>query len=136
MKKTILVTGSRYWTNKKQLISCIQQKIPPEDTNIFLIHGDCWKGADAIINEYAESKGWDISKCPADWRLYGRKAGPIRNEDMVSKYAMVVDYFFVFPTKNSIGTFNCLKHIENADKKENAKIIIEYEKCAKCGKER
>jgi hypothetical protein len=40
-------------------------------------------GADALANEWARSKGIKTQRFRADWRLQGRKAGPLRNAQML-----------------------------------------------------
>lgn len=66
----------------------------PEDTVI--IHGGCnvpdgaytnprWKpvGADALAHHCAAEKGFEVHMYRADWKLLGRKAGPMRNQAML-----------------------------------------------------
>lgn len=49
---------------------------------IEIVHGDC-RGVDRLAEEYfSNMPNCTIRAFPADWDLYGRKAGPIRNRHM------------------------------------------------------
>ncbi|MFZ0406921.1 MAG: SLOG family protein [Cyanobium sp.] len=43
-----------------------------------LLHGGA-RGADRAIGRAAHQLGWRVQSLAADWRRYGRSAGPIRN---------------------------------------------------------
>jgi predicted Rossmann-fold nucleotide-binding protein len=43
-----------------------------------LFHGAA-RGADQLIAQAAQQLGWPVAAIAADWRRYGRSAGPIRN---------------------------------------------------------
>ena len=47
-----------------------------------LLHGDA-RGADAAIARAAHQLGWSARVMAAEWRRYGRAAGPVRNRQMV-----------------------------------------------------
>jgi hypothetical protein len=47
-----------------------------------LIEGDA-RGADRIAGEWADRRGLEHVKFPADWEGLGRAAGPIRNAQML-----------------------------------------------------
>ena len=46
------------------------------------MHGAC-RGADMIAHTIANRFNFNIQAFPANWKEYGRKAGPIRNEEML-----------------------------------------------------
>jgi hypothetical protein len=48
----------------------------------YLIHGAA-KGADALACGWALKKGLTINSFAANWKLHGKAAGPIRNQQMV-----------------------------------------------------
>lgn len=48
-----------------------------------LIHGACPTGADALADEYARATGMHIIRRPADWDRYGKRAGFLRNAELV-----------------------------------------------------
>jgi len=54
-----------------------------------LIHGGC-SGADTDAGEYAQKRGIPTMVFRADWRRYGRAAGPMRNKQMAENADAVV----------------------------------------------
>lgn len=62
-----------------------------------LIHGAC-RGADTIAGLWAEEMEVPIRSCPADWKIHGRKAGMIRNQQMLDEERP--DVVFAFPGGN------------------------------------
>jgi len=51
--------------------------------------------------------GWPYKQFFADWDKYGRKAGPIRNHEMIDFGA---DELMAFPDNDSKGTKECAKY--------------------------
>lgn len=43
--------------------------------------GNKW-GADFLGEKYAAEKGYPVKPFPADWKKFGKSAGPIRNREM------------------------------------------------------
>lgn len=62
-------------------------------------------GADYLGELYAKTRGLQIKRFPADWGKHGKKAGPIRNEEM-AKYGT---HLIAFPSQESRGTRNMIK---------------------------
>ena len=77
------------------------------------------KGADTLGERYAKERGYDVKLFPADWKTYGRKAGPIRNLQM-AEYG---DMLIAFWDNTSSGTKNM---IENAKKLGLIVHVINY----------
>lgn len=68
------------------------------------------KGADIIGKEYAERYGYEVKCFPANWDLYGKSAGAIRNKEM-AKYASYKKGYgalFAFWDGYSRGTKNMI----------------------------
>jgi hypothetical protein len=76
----ILVCGCRDWTN----IDVINLILKAQGPGHILIEGGA-KGADTLAKYVALSLGWEVESYPADWKTYGRAAGPIRNAQMLSQ---------------------------------------------------
>lgn len=78
--------------------------------------GMCSTGADRLALEYAQSRGRKIHRFPADWEKNGKKAGPIRNEEM-AKFADVLVAFWDGESKgtrdmiNRALKYNCEVHV-------------------------
>lgn len=110
--QVILITGSRDWTDQDIIRNALTEF---SDRKVLVIHGKC-KGADIIAGNIAEKLGFDISSSPADWKTFGRAAGPIRNKKMVDEtleYKKMgintVVLAFHDSLDNSKGTGHCVK---------------------------
>ena len=94
MIKRIVVAGSRKYNNyneaKKYIDFCISN-IKNEHSLIF-VSGGC-SGADMLGEKYAEENGYKIERHPADWKRYGRAAGPKRNKEMVEVSDLVICFW-------------------------------------------
>ena len=51
---------------------------------IRLLHGAA-RGADGAIGLAAEQLGWEVLPVPAQWQLHGRRAGMLRNRQMLQQ---------------------------------------------------
>lgn len=113
--RRILVTGSRGPISPddrtfviieiRSLIRRMQAVRPGE---IVVVHGDA-PGVDQAAADAAT--GWPPGTVapephPAKWRLHGRAAGPIRNQEMVDLGAIVC---LAFPAPSSKGTWVCVR---------------------------
>ena len=77
--RRILVSGSRYWTNKR----LIREALPLKG-NIIVIHGGAL-GADLLASEVAQERAFAEWVFTPDWDNLGKKAGPIRNGNMLKR---------------------------------------------------
>ena len=109
----ILITGSRhfdphnprnYQLMQQALSTAAKNLYAAGATDITVVHGGA-SGADTLADIVASSLGFTIKRYPAKWHLYGKKAGPIRNEEMVAHGADIV---LAFPAAVSPGTKNCM----------------------------
>lgn len=107
----VLVTGSRTWTDVDTLNEQLNLAWTVHRGRMVLMHGDCPQGADALADTWAEVNGVPVERHPADWNLHGKKAGIIRNEDMV---ATRPDIVLSFNRGNSPGTAHCTRVAEAA----------------------
>lgn len=91
----ILVCGGRefddYWTVKNILGKVIMDfRADDTSTKIILIEGGA-KGADFLAKVYFLEGirhgdcNWSVESYPADWKKYGSRAGPIRNQQMLDE---------------------------------------------------
>lgn len=74
-----------------------------------VVHGDCATGADRVVDLWGTRRtdsGVEVVRFPADWRLYGKAAGPRRNEAMIKAGG---DLCFGFVRDNSTGTTSTLR---------------------------
>lgn len=86
MTQRVLITGSRDWVDTDRISEALRETWlsfgQPEDA--ILVSGSCRTGADAIAEEIWDRRGYPIESHPADWDQHGRKAGFVRNAEMVS----------------------------------------------------
>jgi hypothetical protein len=108
----ILVTGSRDWTDKITIYETLSQVWVSGEYNMpTLVSGACPTGADRMAEEYAEAYNWNIELHPAEWEKYGKRAGFLRNKEMVDLGA---DICLAFIKNNSKGASMTLKLAEEA----------------------
>ena len=99
----VLVTGSRDWPFPEVIYRAFAECCAFE-RDVTLISGACPTGADAIAEELAERRGWNIERHPADWQKHGRAAGPIRNQQMVDSKPDLVLAFILNNSRGASGT--------------------------------
>lgn len=106
----ILITASRDWSDV-QFIRDMIDYVREGCNTIVIVHGDCPTGGDRIADTIAIQNGWTVERHPAKWSKYGKKAGFIRNSDMVK---LGVDVCLAFIKDNSKGASMCAKLAEDA----------------------
>ena len=83
------------------------------------------RGADQLGEKYAGESIWSVKRFPANWDLYGKRAGYIRNEQM-AKYAMSDNSYgllIAFWDGKSRGT----KHMIDLAKKHGLEVhVVNY----------
>ena len=113
MVKKVVVAGCRHYNNygdaKKYIDICISN-IRKEYKIVFL-SGGC-TGADELGERYAKENGFEIQKFPADWNIYGKKAGPMRNKRMAEE----CDYVICFWDYKSRGTRSMIEYAKSLNK--------------------
>lgn len=113
MDKRIVIAGSRNYNNyqeAKEFIDFHIENIKNEFTVIFL-SGGC-KGADMLGERYAIEHGFQIERFPAEWKRYGRAAGPKRNEQMAKSADLVICFW----DKKSSGTKSMIQYTKKYNK--------------------
>jgi hypothetical protein len=109
----IVISGTRSDAIDRQYVGdqlwCHMQMFKP-DSKVRLLHGDCKNGVDALADLLLRAWGLGelIDKYPADWDRLGIRAGPLRNEKMVSLCTPRTDVLIAFPGEGN-GTKGCLK---------------------------
>ena len=92
MKKRVVIAGSRDFNDYKLFSSVVDNCLSRirHEYDIIIFSGHC-SGADMMAERYAQENGFELEVFPADWSL-GRKAGPLRNKQMVD----IADYAIAF----------------------------------------
>jgi hypothetical protein len=94
----ILVTGSRDWADRDTVYRALDAicagfglyykpdehgNTLPDPDLVTVVHGDHWAGADRIASDWCASAALVPERHPANWETHGRKAGFLRNREMV-----------------------------------------------------
>ena len=102
----IAVTGGRDFNNT-QLVNDVFHEIAKIAWSVTLIHGAA-RGLDTIAKQEAEKRFWAIRPYPVtsdEWKLIGRRAGPLRNRKMLADSNPHI--LLSFP--GGSGTSDCIK---------------------------
>jgi hypothetical protein len=87
----VLLTGSRTWEDWEALETALDDIAWAHDETV-VVHGACPRGADAMAAVWCKERAGWLDKAgrilieephPADWKRYGRRAGFVRNVQMV-----------------------------------------------------
>jgi hypothetical protein len=103
----VIVCGDRNWDNKGSIRRALIEHGVTE-----VIEGEA-RGADTQGREVAEELGIPVIPVKADWKRYGRAAGPIRNREMLS-YDPAAILAFHANLERSKGTKNMINQGEMA----------------------
>ena len=112
----ILVTGTRETTTRQDIyvakkLARFSRRALLVGKRVIVVEGRCPKGGvDLAAQRWAEvalRRGWNVVNegHPADWDTYGKRAGNLRNTEMVELGANIC---LAFPGPASSGTWDCL----------------------------
>ena len=107
----VLITGSRDWDAFTAIAYAIEDAIPLNPAGVTIVSGACPTGADEMAEEYARMWGMTVERHPADWETYGKRAGFIRNAEMV---ALGADVCLAFIKNDSNGATMTANQAEKA----------------------
>jgi ABC-type enterochelin transport system substrate-binding protein len=114
--KVIIAGGRNFRDYDKLRESC--DNILVNQKEVEIVSGTA-AGADTLGERYAQEKGYEVKKFPAQWDLYGKSAGYKRNQQM-AEYA---DGLIAFWDGKSKGT----KHMIDIANKMGLKVrVIRY----------
>ena len=77
----LIIAGGRTFTNLALMTEKLDELIDVTDEAITVISGTA-RGADQTGEAYAELRGYEVERFPAQWEVYGRSAGYKRNAQM------------------------------------------------------
>lgn len=79
-------------------------------------------GADHLAEKWATANYYTLKIFHADWDTHGKKAGPLRNAEMVAA-AGESAYLVAFLAPNSVGTLDTLKRAARCLKPNRIKVV-------------
>lgn len=98
---TVIVCGGRHYDDRDRLAYLLDW-FHERYRIAKLVHGGA-KGADTLAGEWAEFRGVECVVHCAEWERYGRRAGPIRNAEMLRhEPKMVIAFRGGTGTKNMV----------------------------------
>jgi len=111
----VIISGGRKFDDYPLLEKTMDNLLSNVKVNIVVVCGMA-HGTDSLGEKYAKSKGYQVDYYPANWDLYGKRAGYIRNEQMAKN----ADALVAFWDGHSKGT----KHMINLAHKYNLKVRV------------
>ncbi len=122
----ILVCGSRDYTNRIKLWQTLDEILARfsdllTTPDLLLIQGGA-KGADDLAKEWANERGINQHEYPADWKKYGKAAGPLRNKQMLDEGKP--DLVIAFPKNGNIDATKGTKDMVDQAYLRNIPVII------------
>ena len=109
MTARVLVTGSRTWRDRAAVTDALDGLLA-EHGALTVVHGACPTGADAMAHKWALNGRMILRTAavsephPPDWQRHGKRAGVVRNAEMV---ALGADVCLAFIRDSSPGASNC-----------------------------
>lgn len=117
----LLVTGDRnwsYWEFLRDSLDSIDRSASRQDDPIeAVIEGECHTlvNADKMAAKWGAMRGIFVECYPADWKQYHRAAGPIRNQEMLTKGLPTNCAAFHNDLPNSSGTLDMVRRCLRAE---------------------
>lgn len=107
----LAIVGSRKFNDYNKMCDFVLSKFKLEDIEVVVSGGA--KGADSLAEKFANDNNIPISIKAADWKKYGKAAGPIRNKLIIEEADAVV----AFPASDSKGTLHDIKLAQQMGKR-------------------
>lgn len=109
----LLVCGGRKFSNRELLFQRLDDFLVSNEVEV-VIEGEA-TGADRLGRVWGEFNGISVEPYPAQWGVYGRSAGPIRNQQMLDEGKPTHAFaFFDRPRSESRGTADMVRRLKKA----------------------
>lgn len=83
----VLVCGGRDYNDQqraRKILDAVLEGTRAAGKVLVIIHGNA-RGADLLADQYAREKSLRVVPFPADWDTYGKRAGYVRNKQMLDE---------------------------------------------------
>lgn len=87
----LAVIGSRDFVDYARMEQCLLRNFRVEEIEVVISGGA--RGADTLAARFAGRHGLPLEIVPADWKTHGRKAGPVRNAEIVERADVLVAFW-------------------------------------------
>lgn len=93
MDKRVVIAGSRYFNDYHLFTDIVDEYLSEIKLKyrIIILSGHC-SGTDIMAERYAYEHSYQLEVFSANWSL-GKKAGPLRNKEMIDKADMAIAFF-------------------------------------------
>jgi len=112
---SVLIAGSRDYSN----FMSVRNYIYTLSLDTVIITGGC-RGADKLAENIAKNRGMEVKVYIANWKKYGKGAGPIRNLQMIKEGKPDKVVIFHPDIENSKGS----KNMKELAEKHNLPVTI------------
>ena len=116
---TLAIIGSRNMISEPLFQEGVIQAIEQWGLPSSVVSGGA-KGADTMGEKWADDNGIDCIVYNSDWEKHGKKAGPLRNIDIIKK----ADKVLAFPSHKGKGTQHAIS-LAKVQQKEVLKLWID-----------
>lgn len=106
-KFRVVVCGSRYFNDLKFIYEKLDFYLSNQIKNVEIVQGD-FDGPDRISQMYAHDRELLLTTFHAEWGKYGKRAGPIRNEEM-ARYSIACIAFWDGKSRGTLSMINFAK---------------------------
>ena len=114
----VLVCGDRYWTDVDLLFSTLDAFHAAHNVTC-VIEGEA-RGADRLAGLWGRQRNITVRKYPALWEVYGKAAGPIRNQQMLDEGQP--EYVIAF--HDSLSTSKGTADMVRRAKRDNLPVLV------------
>ena len=117
-KYKVIIAGCRDFADYELMKEKCDFYLQNKKKDVIIVSGHA-SGADALGERYTHERGFGLETFPANWKVHGRAAGPIRNAQM----ADVANALIAFWDGKSRGTKNM---IDTATKRGLKVAVVRY----------
>lgn len=82
-----IVAGSRGFSDYGRLVAALDMR------EISVVLSGTARGADRLGERYASERGIAVERYPAQWDVYGKRAGYLRNQEMAERADALVAFW-------------------------------------------
>ena len=109
----LAIVGSRDFTDQKKFDECLLEFVVKNGKPSKVISGGA-RGADTLAKQWAKRNGieFDDENFKPDWKKHGKKAGILRNTDIVNACTDVI----AFPSEKGAGTQDTIRKAKAQNK--------------------
>jgi len=119
MLMKLIIAGGRNFSDKRRVYKALKQVADKHGKDNMMVISGGATGADSLGELAAKALGIKVKRFPANWKKYGKSAGPKRNAQMANEGTHLIAFW----DGKSRGTMNM---INNAKKKGLSVYVGRY----------